>query len=99
MGELHQSSENSDTAPAADTPVSYRTDSDAWQHEQPGDLTRREGAVEGDDYTGYDDGGTLAADDEGLPARQEAREQTWGDHPECSEGTTWPPSTTVTYAP
>lgn len=84
MSELYRASENSDAASAADTPVSVRTDSDARQHERPGAPTRCEGALEGDGYPGYDDGGTLAAEEEGLPARQDAWGQTC-DYPEYSD--------------
>lgn len=83
MSELYRASETSDAALVADT--SACTDEDARQHELPGDLTQHEGGLTSGGYDRYDDGGTLAAEEEGLPTRQEAWEQTWGDHPEYSD--------------
>jgi hypothetical protein len=78
MSELYGASEISDAAPA----ISPAADVGSRQHEelaQTDDLTR----FEGDDCTSFDDdGGTLAAEEEGLPTRQEAWEQTWNDNPE-----------------
>jgi hypothetical protein len=73
MSELYSTSETTDAAPAADA--------GGQPYEEPvrtSDLTRGEGG----DYTSYDDGGTLAEEEEGLLTRQEAWERTWGDDSE-----------------
>lgn len=72
MSELYRTSETSDAQSAADIPAPARGDGDTRQR----DLTRYEEALEDANCTRYDDGGTLAAEEEGLPTRQEAWQQT-----------------------
>lgn len=83
MNELYRTSETGDSAVAADT--SALADAGSHGYEDPGRSDgpiQHEEALEGEDYVGYDEGGTLAAEEEGLATRQEAWEQTWGAGPE-----------------
>jgi hypothetical protein len=83
MSELCSTSETSDVEPAPDTPVPVQANTHHYEQPTQSDgPTRYEENLEGDDYH---DRGALADEEEGLPTRQEAREQTWGDHPESHD--------------
>lgn len=79
MSELYGISETLDAEPAPETRVPADVSSQQYEEPTETDDRMREETLEAD----YDDDGrTLADEEEWLPTRQEAREQTWDDNPE-----------------